>query len=351
VRAVGLAATAAVLGVFSGCGGVAGDDPDGPGLRGAEVEWVADYAAWVTDFIDDLSREERARDSVLGDSEAFERYADEVTELRDCRSRLDERLDPPPSDRLLPTLQGLREVCRIVAPAVRRLADATDEGARTGPFVAAAQAVQRAHLHWNEVDASLDRLLLARGPLPRRGGAATVSRIEPTLTSVAEQIADGRAVEVRCWSAADWRRVLEEEEAVTAGELTVDTVGAFAVLGTGTLHLQESDCSVLGRLAYEGWMPGRGDDLDKLALSVSTLSHEIQHVVSPAGEAETECAAVQYNAEVAEELGAPPAYARELADRYWERFYPPGDEQYRSAECRPGGALDLGPETPTWPTG
>jgi hypothetical protein len=311
---------------------------------------VADYAAWVTDFLDELGDEQSARMRVLGDEEAFRRYGREADELRACRARLEDRLSPAPTERMQTTLAGLREVCAIVAPALERLAGAEEPDARTGPFLDAGEAAQRAHVRWTEVDASLDELLLARGPLPRRGGDVVTSRIEPTLTAVAERVADGRAAEVRCWSPADWRRVLEEEEAITDGELTVDTVGAFAVHVTGTIHLQQADCALVGRLARERWQPG-GADRDDLAVAVATLSHEIQHLVSPAGEAETECAGMQHAAEVAEGLGAAPSYARELAARYWEDFYPPADAEYQSDECRPSGELDLAPDTPAWPTG
>jgi hypothetical protein len=342
---------AALLLVCAGCGQDSrAEEPDAPGLRSPELEWVADYAAWVSGFLDELSDEESARLTVLGDEDAFRRYAEESERLRSCHARLDDRLDPAPTERLQRTLAGLRDVCTIVAPAVERLVGAVRPDERTGPYLDAGQAVERAHLRWTEVDAALDALLLARGPLPRRGGAVSTSRVEPTLSRVAEHVADGRAAEVRCWSTADWRRVLEEEEAITDGELTVDTVGAFAILVTGTIHLQQDDCALLGRLAYEGRQP-RGGDRDDLAYAVTTLSHEIQHLVSPAGEAATECAGMQHAAEVAERLGATRAYAESLAARYWERFYPPPHEAYRSGECRPGGALDLAPETDAWPTG
>ena len=349
VHAAPLAAAAVGLLLFVGCGG--SEQTRGSALREAEIEWVADYSAWVSDFLEELSREEAARQDVLSDPAAFERYVDRSSRLRDCLGWLDEKLAAPPTARLRPTLVGLREVCTLVAPAVERLVAATDPLGRTGPFLEAGQSADRAALRWTEVDATLDRLMRARGPLPRLGGSATRSRVEPTLTRVAERVADGRSVEVRCWDARDWHLVLDEEEALTNGQLTVDTVGAFAVRATGGVHLQQSDCAVLGRLAYERWAPSDPANLDLVAYTVSTLSHEIQHLVSPAGEAETECAAVQHNAEVAQALGATRAYALELANRYWERFYPPDADGYESDECRPGGSLDLAPESSSWPTG
>jgi hypothetical protein len=349
VRAVWPLAAAFLLLLPSAC--ATAETEAGSALREAEIEWVADYSAWSADFLEELGREAAARQDVLNDPAAFEEYVERSARLRGCLGWLEDDLGDPPTARLRPTLSGLGETCALVAPAVERLAGATDAAARTGPYLDAGQSVDRAALHWAEVDATLDTLMRARGPLPRLGGSATRSRIEPTLTGVAEQVADGRSVEVRCWSDEDWRRVLDEEEALTNGQLTVDTVGAFAVRATGTVHLQQSDCAILGRLAYDHWAPTEPADLDRVAETVSTLSHEIQHIVNSAGEAETECAAVQHNSEVALALGATQAYARVLADRYWERLYPPDADGYASDECRPGGTLDLAPETPSWPTG
>ena len=145
--------------------------------------------------------------------------------------------------------------------------------------------------------------------------------------------------------------MLDEEEALTNGQLTVDTVGAFAVRATGTVHLQQSDCAILGRLAYDRWAPTDPADLDRVAETVSTLSHEIQHIVNSAGEAETECAAVQHNSEVAQVSARrrPTPASSPIATGTVSTRRTPTDT--RSDECRPGGMLDLAPETPSWPTG
>ena len=337
-----------LVAVVAGCGAEPSEREDG-GLSDAELEWVADYAGWSDELGDQLLRESAARAGVLSESGALERYARVTAELRDCRSRLEERPGTPPTLRLRETFADLQGVCDVLVPAVTALVEAADPAGRTGPFVDVEQAIGSAYFEWRRIDDALDAFSLARGHLPRVGGKTSQSRVEPVLTAVAARVADGRHIEVRCWHPDDWRRVLREEKALTNGALTIDSVGAFAVTLTGTLQLQQVHCGQLVSLSAPG---PSGTGLDALSFAVELLSHEIQHVVGPGqGEAATECAAVQHVAEVAEELGASAAQARELADYYWEEIYPTGDEEYRSEQCRPGGALDLAPETPAWPTG
>jgi len=66
-------------------------------------------------------------------------------------------------------------------------------------------------------------------------------------------------------------------------------------------------------------------------------------------EAAADCFGLRRTALVAEDLGADPAEAEQLARiALAERamFAPP---DYRSSECRDGGALDLDPGSTVWP--
>jgi hypothetical protein len=76
-------------------------------------------------------------------------------------------------------------------------------------------------------------------------------------------------------------------------------------------------------------------------LAVHVLTHESMHMSGTTNEAETECHAMQHDAEFARLLGASPTVARALAVAYWGTVYPYMSDGYRSADCRPGGALDL----------
>ena len=44
-----------------------------------------------------------------------------------------------------------------------------------------------------------------------------------------------------------------------------------------------------------------------------------------------------------------PQMAERLSRLFWTDIYPREAAKYRSAECRPGGRLDLDPAHPNWP--
>ena len=99
--------------------------------------------------------------------------------------------------------------------------------------------------------------------------------------------------------------------------------------------------------------------------AVHSLAHEIFHVVdltagkpaiiAPAYlESRADCFGLQNIARVALGLGAADDDARSMARYFYELIYPgrqSATPDYWSPECRPGGALDLAPATPDWPTG
>lgn len=83
---------------------------------------------------------------------------------------------------------------------------------------------------------------------------------------------------------------------------------------------------------------------------IVTLAHESWHLRGIVDEARTQCYAVQTTEAVAVELGVPPEEARVIGARVAldDARAPRGE--YRSPACRPGGAYDLRPETPDWPS-
>ena len=52
---------------------------------------------------------------------------------------------------------------------------------------------------------------------------------------------------------------------------------------------------------------------------------------------------------VARGLGAPAAYARELALNFWQYGYPTDDAVYHTQLCHDGGPLDAHPQSSRWP--
>jgi hypothetical protein len=76
-------------------------------------------------------------------------------------------------------------------------------------------------------------------------------------------------------------------------------------------------------------------------LAVHVLTHESMHMSGIKVEYIAECDAMQRDTAMAEIMGAKPAAAHSLAVTYWLTVYPNMPDGYRSADCRPGGSLDL----------
>lgn len=85
---------------------------------------------------------------------------------------------------------------------------------------------------------------------------------------------------------------------------------------------------------------GHADIVHEQVVAVHTLTHEAIHMTGVTSEAETECVAMQRDAEMARLLGAGPADAHALAVYYWENVYPGMPDPYSSGDCRSGGPLD-----------
>jgi hypothetical protein len=76
-------------------------------------------------------------------------------------------------------------------------------------------------------------------------------------------------------------------------------------------------------------------------LGIETVAHEAQHLKGIGDEATAECYGLQHHAVVSQRFGATAAQARTMALDYFTLVYPSLDAEYRSPECRDGGALDL----------
>ena len=85
---------------------------------------------------------------------------------------------------------------------------------------------------------------------------------------------------------------------------------------------------------------GHSDLVHEQVVAVHTLTHEAIHMSGVTSEAETECVAMQRDAEMARLLGADPADAMSLARYYWDNVYPRMPSPYSSEDCRDNGPLD-----------
>ncbi|MDH3227061.1 MAG: hypothetical protein OEM67_08245, partial [Thermoleophilia bacterium] len=110
-----------------------------------------------------------------------------------------------------------------------------------------------------------------------------------------------------------------------------------------TTHISREACN---------WLKDYEDDHSVTrdgAMGVHTLAHEAMHLQGVISEAKAECYGLQRIPRVAQRLGASLEEARALAVFSYRALYPQLPRNYRSHECVPGGALDLGRDTPAWP--
>jgi hypothetical protein len=260
-----------------------------------------------------------------------------------CASDLATQVGSPPTSRLEPAFDALRRACTHFQRFHIAITLAIDQS------------------HDSEIGKALEEERQAAGlllqadqmlppgevrALPVIAGEADQSRVEPRFGRIASALA-GTAVEVRCWSRADWSQLMREESTYTHGQLGSDTL-AFAGIGGTRINLGPAVCAGLTDLAYKRMRPTDEAGQLFLANAVVTLSHEPQHSKGIAEEFVAECNAIQLANGTAIKLGASTAYAAALVRAYW-RHYAEELPAYRSAECRQGGKLDLGRADSIWP--
>jgi hypothetical protein len=178
--------------------------------------------------------------------------------------------------------------------------------------------------------------------LPEEGGTVDRSRVEPRL-SKAGSARVGEEIEVRCWSQRDWREKIEDADAHTPHELA-----GIAAEG-GPVELAPDACEPLVQMLYTRRKPATHEQELLLAYAVGVLAHELEHVRGELDEKTAECHGMQRLAGVARELGMSKTGARRLARVYWLEIYRDLDQDYRTADCRNGGELDLRPRAAVWP--
>lgn len=157
--------------------------------------------------------------------------------------------------------------------------------------------------------------------------------VQAAATTAVQQLTGNPAARVQCqralgtmlWAGADLGRV-EWDEPHRAW-LTLET------------------CQHLG----SWYRSDRTDPTLDEAIAVHVLTHEAMHVDGARNEATAECRALQRDERTVTLLGGSPQEGAALAERIATEVYPRMPEEYRSDECRPGGALDRTPDDGTWP--
>jgi hypothetical protein len=161
-------------------------------------------------------------------------------------------------------------------------------------------------------------------------------QLEHRLSDAASAIV-GKRVEVHCQ---------------TFGEEFVDVGAEFGYVAFGPTGVPERKTLIkreqCGHLSEYLRSDKTYPTLDQV-VAVHVLTHESIHMSGETGESITECQAVQRDAEMARLLGASDSGAHALARTYWETVYPYMPEGYRSDECGPDLALDMGLPDAPWP--
>jgi hypothetical protein len=364
-RTLAAAASGAVL-LAAGCGGghddarrqggraSAASAPAGPPLRLSkeamrrpftepEKLWLARFRGWwvatqprAQDVLD-LHESDRARSLLTrGDRAAVDDLGAWLPTLRQCLSTFRHGVGPAPSPRL-------RQAARLVGAACTHFSAAAAADARglqsrdPAGFVVAFDELRKGFAELGVGEELLQPRSDARA-LPAVDRPSRVSRIQTRYSEVATRL-EGTPVEVRCWSRRDWPRV-EGDASVYSGEPS-DPQGELGfVLFGNRANLAPDVCSRLDRLTYSGARPRGGAAID-LGEAVIALAHEAEHVGGVHDEAEAECDALQLAPRTARLLGAGRGYGELLAARFRLLAYPLLPAEYRSAECRPAGRLDL----------
>lgn len=173
---------------------------------------------------------------------------------------------------------------------------------------------------------------------------------EHRLAAIASAIA-GHPVKVHC--AGVIGRALKNYD-TTGGDVWFDADGTPA----SETHLRATPCQELDALA-EGRRSRQlacverssscGDDAQRVAWSVDTITHESFHMKGISSEAVAECYSLQTMAWTASQLGATAEQGRALAALVYSTTYPAMPDQYHSGDCVDGGRLDLNPNDPRFP--
>lgn len=158
-------------------------------------------------------------------------------------------------------------------------------------------------------------------------------RVQSAATTAVQQLTGNPAARVQCqraldtllWAGADLGRVEWAEP--DRAWLTLETCQHL-----GSWYRSDHEAPTLEE-----------------AIAVHVLTHEAMHVAGDRNEATTECRALQNDARTVVLLGGSAEQGSALAERIVTDVYPTMSEEYRTAECRPGGALDLTPEDGSWP--
>ncbi|MFC6236712.1 hypothetical protein [Longivirga aurantiaca] len=117
---------------------------------------------------------------------------------------------------------------------------------------------------------------------------------------------------------------------------------------TGPAMVSYETCGRLAAYRNSSGTERSDPPLDQV-IAVHVLTHEAMHLAGRLREADAECAAMQRDAWVAQQLGATAAEGQALAETYWREVYPRMPDAYTDDACTADGDLDETPGDGQWP--
>ena len=195
----------------------------------------------------------------------------------------------------------------------------------------------------------------------RRADALGRPRAFPVWSSLVLLIAAGALLYPGVQRHLEEKRLARAAAELVGGHVTVHcqtTAGALVDVGSElgyvpydengiplkTTTLKRDPC----RLLHTYLSGDRNHPSEDVTIAVHVLTHEAMHMRGETSEASAECQAVQRDEATAVLLGATVVQARDLAHAYWTGVYPRMPDDYRSADCAPGGAMDEHLPTAPW---
>jgi hypothetical protein len=176
-----------------------------------------------------------------------------------------------------------------------------------------------------------------------------VAGLEAALSEPAARAASIDPPPIECVAPADWQAIVEEVG--TPDDLML---GGVVRADDSTIMLAPVTCLALDGVPRHPALPCLVSLRDRCragsteaAIGLATLAHEAQHVDGVQDEAVADCRALQRVDDVARGLGIPADQAAQIGS--FVRHLRITPDEYRSDECRPGGGLDLEPDTPSFP--
>jgi hypothetical protein len=316
--------------------------------QGRDIAWLGRLHRWELNLTQDAARVGAVSQQIGRGNRGKKALRRPLLQLTRCEKNLLRQVRVPAASRYRPGYDLLAEACRTLKGVSLTMIHALEEG-DPPPVTEIRRDSARSRRLFTRGTARLEAALRANRPLPATRGSREESKVEPQLSRfVSTFVVHKRAgIEVRCWSKDEWRFVTKE---------WATYIGRGDLLGfVHSTRLRTSIapriCRQLADFVYHDERPTEGEPMYRIAEAIAILSHEAEHIRNDlrADEATTECHGMQRMRRLARLMGADESYADLLAERYWAELYEYNAPEYKSAECRDEGRLDLRPRSDVWP--